>query len=284
MRFAIIGVGGYIAPRHVKAIKETGNELVAALDPHDSVGFLDSYFPNCEFFTQYERFDRYLDKMKRRGEPIDYVVICSPNYLHDAHIRSALRNGCNVICEKPVVLEPHNIFALKDIEKETGKKVNVILQRRLHPDLIALKKKIKERNEFHNVHIKFYAPRGKWYDISWKGKQELSGGIVTNIGIHIFDLMYWFFGHPKIKSTLILDKHNVSGTINFDNADVRWNLSTSGKEQERLFKIDGEEVDFTSGNDYLHTKSYEEILAGRGFTLDDALPSLRMVYNMRGEK
>ncbi len=292
--FALIGAAGYIAPRHFKAIKETGNVLVAALDKHDNVGILDSYFPNADFFTEFERFDRHVDKLKRRGESIDYVSICSPNYLHDSHIRFALRTGANAICEKPIVLNPWNLDALKDIERETGKKVYTILQLRLHPTIIALRDKIQSgpKNVVHDVELSYITSRGNWYQSSWKGDDAKAGGIATNIGIHFFDMLIWIFGAVNRVTVSRLDADTASGFLELENARVNWFLSISydhlpdevkkaGKRTYRSLTMGGEEIEFSEGFTDLHTKSYAEILEGNGFGIDDAKPSIDLAYKIR---
>lgn len=292
--FALIGAAGYIAPRHFKAIKETGNILVAALDKHDNVGILDSYFPNADFFTEFERFDRHVDKLKRRGESIDYVSICSPNYLHDSHIRFALRTGANAICEKPIVLNPWNLDALKDIERETGKKVYTILQLRLHPTIIALRDKIQSgpKNIVHDVELSYITSRGNWYQSSWKGDDAKAGGIATNIGIHFFDMLIWIFGAVNRVTVSRLDADSASGFLELENARVNWFLSISydhlpdevkkaGKRTYRSLTMGGEEIEFSEGFTDLHTKSYAEILKGNGFGIDDAKPSIDLAYKIR---
>jgi UDP-N-acetyl-2-amino-2-deoxyglucuronate dehydrogenase len=294
--FAITGVAGYIAPRHLTAIKDTGNMLVAALDPHDSVGILDRYFPGASFFTEFERFDRHLEKLRRSngGEKVDYLSICSPNHLHDAHIRLALRSGADAICEKPLVLNPWNLDTLQELEEETGNKVNTILQLRVHPSLIELKRKIQreDKNEKYNVRLTYITSRGPWYLYSWKGVNEKSGGIATNIGIHFFDLLIWLFG--KVQNTeLHLTRHDkMGGFIELENANVNWFLSIdrndlppdvvrNEKSTYRSITVDGNEIEFTEGFTDLHTKVYEEILSGRGFMIKDARPSVNLVYELR---
>lgn len=292
--FGLIGVGGFVAPRHIKAIKETGNSLVAALDKHDSVGVLDAYFPKAAFFTEFERFDRHVEKIKRTHERIDYFSICSPNYLHDAHIRFGLRNGSDVICEKPMVLNPWNIDALKQIEKESGKKVFSILQLRLHPSVIALKEKVKNspKDKIFEFDLTYITSRGNWYYASWKGDIEKSGGIATNIGIHFFDLLIWIFGDVK-KNIIHLHTHDRSaGYLEFANAKVRWFLSINentlptharehGKQTYRSIEIEGEELEFSEGFDDLHTFSYKEILSGRGFEIEESRKSIELVHEIR---
>src|SRR5690242_9327846 len=275
--FALIGAAGYIAPRHMKAIKDTGNRLIAALDKNDSVGILDSYFPEADFFTEFERFDRHIEKLKRKGIKTDFVSVCSPNYLHDAHIRFGLRVGANVICEKPVVLNPWNIDALAEIEKETGNKIFTILQLRLHPSIISLKEKIESetKGKKHEVNLEYITSRGHWYQISWKGDIQKSGGIATNIGIHFFDMLLWIFGDVKKNEVIEHNHHTASGRLALEKADVNWflsidpsNLPTEQKEKgQRTFRsltIDDAQFEFSDGFTELHTRSYEEILKGNG--------------------
>ncbi len=227
--FVMIGAAGYIAPRHMKAIKETGNNLIAAMDRSDSVGIMDSYFPAADFFTEFERFDRHLHKLKRKGTKLDYLTVCSPNYLHDSHVSFGLRHGLDVICEKPLVLNPWNIDSIQEVEKETGKKVNVILQIRLHPKIIALKKEIEKSKDFHEVDLTYITSRGNWYYTSWKGEDEKSGGVATNIGIHFFDMLNWIFGDVK-ESIVNLHNHDrASGVIKFEKAKVKWFLSINSE-------------------------------------------------------
>lgn len=295
--FILIGAGGYIAPRHMKAIKDTGNNLLAAIDKHDSVGVLDSYFPNADFFTEFERFDRHVEKLKRQGTKIDYVSVCSPNYLHDAHIRFGLRIGADVICEKPIVLNPWNIDALMEIEKETGKAVYSILQLRLHPAIIALRKKIADapKEKIFEVKLNYITSRGHWYHTSWKGDIQKSGGIATNIGVHFFDMLQWLFGAIKENVVTELDKENAAGQLVFEKANVQWDLSidakrlpgeavTGGKRTYRTLTIDGDEFEFSEGFTDLHTKSYEEILNGNGFPLSETKTSIQLVHDIRNYK
>jgi UDP-N-acetyl-2-amino-2-deoxyglucuronate dehydrogenase len=290
--FALIGVGGYIAPRHLKAIKDTGNNLVAALDRHDSVGILDSYFPEADFFTEFERFDRHLEKLKRKGTQIDYVTVCSPNYLHDAHIRFGLRIGADVICEKPLVLNPWNVDALMEMEKETGRKVNTILQLRLHPSIIALREKVLQTNKKYDVELKYITSRGHWYHISWKGDIQKSGGIATNIGIHFFDMLLWIFGNIKSNTVFEHSKEIASGRLELERANVNWFLSIDGntlpesvkqerKKTYRCLIIDGEEFEFSEGFTELHTRSYEEILKGNGFPLSETVQAISITHDIR---
>lgn len=295
--FALIGAAGYIAPRHLQAIKDTGNNLVAALDKFDSVGIMDSYFPQADFFTEFERFDRHIDKLKRIGQKIDYVSICSPNYLHDSHIRFALRHHADAICEKPLVLNPWNVDALSEIEKETGKKVYTILQLRLHPNIIQLKKEVESapKDKIFDVNLTYITSRGKWYHHSWKGDEIKSGGIATNIGIHFFDMLLWVFGDIKNLKIDSYEADKASGFLELTKARVNWMLSinennlpieakSKGKRTFRSLKMDGNEIEFSDGFTELHTKSYLEILSGRGFGLDDARPSIELAHQIRPKK
>ncbi len=299
-RFALIGAAGYIAPRHMKAIKDTGNVLLAALDRCDSVGIIDSYFPEADFFTEFERFDRHIDKLRRKGEKIDYVSICSPNYLHDAHIRFALRSGADAICEKPLVLNPWNLDALEEIEEECGQKVYNVLQLRVHPSIIELKKKIDEeyrtRDKKYNIDLTYITSRGKWYFISWKGDLSKSGGVATNIGIHFFDMLMWIFGsvqHSEVHYSEPLKK--MAGYIELERAHVRWFLSVDyndlpedikqkGQRTYRSITVDGEEIEFSGGFMDLHTVVYKDILEGGGFGIKEARPSIELVYQIRNIK
>ena len=294
--FAITGLAGYIAPRHLKAIKETGNNLIAAVDPHDSVGIIDSFFPEASFFTEFERFDRHLEKLRKSndGEKLDMLSICSPNHLHDAHIRLALRLGADAICEKPLVMNPWNLDLLEELESETKSKVYTVLQLRLHPALIELKNKIDNDKSVgkHKVDLTYITSRGLWYQYSWKADLEKSGGIATNIGIHLFDLLIWIFGNVK-ESIVHYSNHNsMGGFIELDNAEVNWflsidknhlpdNAASNGKRTFRSLLVDGNEVEFSTGFTELHTKVYEETLAGNGFRIKDARPSIELGYNIR---
>lgn len=292
--FAITGVAGYIAPRHLKAIQDTHNNLVAATDPHDSVGILDRYFPDASFFTEFERFDRHLEMLRHNNsdKKVDYLTICSPNHLHDAHIRLALRIGADAICEKPLVLNPWNLDTLEELEKETNKRIYTILQLRVHPALIAIKEKINNKNTRHKVILTYITSRGLWYNYSWKGIIEKSGGVSTNIGIHFFDLLMWYFGTSKHSEVHLSQPDKMSGYLELENADVVWYLSidkndvpeearNSGKTTYRSISIDGEEVEFTEGFTDLHTKVYEDILSGKGFGIKEARPSIETVYQIR---
>jgi UDP-N-acetyl-2-amino-2-deoxyglucuronate dehydrogenase len=295
--FGIIGVAGYIAVRHLHAIKETGNNLLASLDKFDSVGRIDSYFPESDFFVEFERFDRHFDKLKRTGTKIDYVSICSPNYLHDSHIRFALRHQAEAICEKPIVLNPWNIDALQEIENETGRKIYTVLQLRLHPKLLELRDKILNgpKGKVYDVDMTYVTSRGNWYSISWKGDIQKSGGVATNIGIHFFDLLSWIFGDTKKNIVHISEHQKAAGYLELENARVRWFLSLdykdipltvreSGKRTFRSITVNGEEIEFSEGFADLHTMTYKEILAGRGFGLKDARQSVETAFNIRNAK
>lgn len=295
--FALIGAAGFIAPRHMKAIKETGNNLVAALDKHDNVGILDSYFPNADFFTEFERFDRHLDKLKRRGDKIDYISICSPNYLHDSHIRYALRYGADAICEKPLVLNPWNLDALAEIEKETGRNLYTILQLRLHPSIIALREKVKNgpKDKTYDVDLTYITSRGNWYHSSWKGDTSKSGGVATNIGIHFFDMLIWIFGDVTKNEVKQLTTDTAAGYLELGQARVTWMLSIDynqipqdvravGKRTFRSLTMEGEQIEFSDGFTDLHTRSYEEILKGNGFGLTETRASIELVYSIRNQK
>lgn len=292
--FTLIGIAGYIANRHVKAIKDTGNELVAALDKFDSVGFVDSYFPDTAFFVEFERFDRHIAKLNRTGKQIDFVSICSPNYLHDSHIRFALRSGADAICEKPLVLNPWNIDALIDYEKETGKKVYNILQLRHHPSIIELKRKIENgpADKIYDIDLSYITSRGSWYHFSWKGEVHKSGGIATNIGVHFFDMLTWIFGDVKENKVHVLKDDKAAGFLQLEKARVRWFLSIDyedipkqikekGQRTYRSITVDGEELEFSGGFTDLHTISYKEIILGNGFGAECARNSIQTVYNIR---
>ncbi len=292
--FALIGAAGYIAPRHIKAIKETESDLITAYDPNDSVGILDSYFPNTAFFTEFERFDRHIDKLKRQNNKIDFVSICSPNYLHDAHIRFALRNGSDAICEKPIVLNPWNIDALLEIEKETGQNIYTILQLRLHESIKTLKNKIElaPKDRKYEFDLTYQTSRGNWYYTSWKGDISKSGGIATNIGVHFFDMLGWIFG--RVKETIVhLHTHDrAAGLLEFERARVRWFLSIDydtipqsvkamGKRTYRSMEIDGQQIEFSDGFTELHTKSYLDILNGGGFGIEASRQAIEIVHDIR---
>ena len=291
--FALIGAAGYIAPRHLRAIKDTGGQLVAAFDPSDSVGIMDSHFPDARFFTEFERFDRHLDKTRRDGGKIDYVSICSPNYLHDAHVRSALRGGSEAICEKPLVLNPGDIDGLAALQKSTGKRVHTILQLRLHPAIIALKEQIAadRGNRMHEVDLTYITSRGQWYYESWKGDEARSGGLATNIGVHFYDMLSFVFGPLKENVVHHRAMDCTSGYLEYEKARVRWFLSINVRDvpesvaaKQRTYRsitVDGKEVEFSEGFTDLHTLSYREILAGRGFPLDHVRPSIETVARIR---
>jgi len=295
--FGIIGVAGYIAAKHLRAIKETGNNLLASLDKFDSVGRIDSFFPESDFFVEFERFDRHIDKLKRTGTKIDYVSICSPNYLHDSHIRFALRHQAEAICEKPIVLNPWNIDALQEIENETGHRISTILQLRLHPKIKELHEKIRNgpKGKIYDVDLSYVTSRGNWYQISWKGDIQKSGGVATNIGIHFFDMLTWIFGDVKKNIVHLSDTNKAAGYLELENARVRWFLSidfndipvsvkNSGQRTFRSITVDGEEIEFSEGFTDLHTLSYKEILAGRGFGLKDARQSVETAFSIRNSK
>lgn len=294
--FALIGAAGYIAPRHMIAIKETGNELVAALDPNDSVGIIDSHFPDADFFTEFERFDRHIDKLHRAGDSkrVDYISICSPNYLHDSHMRFALRSGADAICEKPLVLNPWNIDGLLEIERDTGRKVNTILQLRVHPAIVALREKVLASNKTtkHEVDLTYITSRGHWYLQSWKGDQRKSGGIATNIGVHFFDMLHYIFGELQANVVHQSDDTKAAGYLEYEHARVRWFLSVdfqdvpqaqrnAGQRTFRSITVDGDEIEFSGGFTDLHTRSYQEILAGRGFGLEENRVAISTVATIR---
>jgi UDP-N-acetyl-2-amino-2-deoxyglucuronate dehydrogenase len=293
--FALVGAAGFVAPRHMRAIKMIGGELKVALDPNDSVGVIDSHFPDAHFFTEFERFDRHVDKLHRRGKGVDYVSICSPNYLHDAHVRFALRSGANVICEKPLVLNPWNLDGLSEIEQSTGRIVSTILQLRLHPAIKALKERVERSNHRHRVELTYITSRGRWYHSSWKGDESKSGGVATNIGVHFFDMLGYLFG-PAICSVAHLrtpvraagflecDKADISWFLSINNADLPASVTSQEKSTYRSMLLDGEEIEFSDGFTDLHTRSYEEIVAGRGFGLDEARSSIEITSAFRSAK
>ncbi len=295
--FGLIGVAGYIAPRHIHAIKETGGNLCAALDKFDSVGILDRYFPEASFFLEPERFDRYLYKRQRQGNPLDFISICSPNYLHDAHIRMALRNGSDAICEKPLVLNPWNVDALEQLEEDTGRKIHHVLQLRLHPAIVALKNKVDQASpdKIYDVDLSYITSRGKWYHESWKGDIAKSGGISTNIGIHFFDMLQWIFGEPEQNTVHRHQADQAAGFLQLKKARVRWFLSLNfhdipeaarekGFQTYRSISVEGEEVEFSGGFTDLHTQSYQQILNGKGFGLNDARSSIAIVHEIRNSQ
>lgn len=294
--FAIVGVGGYIAPRHLKAIKETGNNLVAATDPFDSVGILDRYFYDVNYFKEFERFDRHVEKLRRAndGQAVDFVSICSPNYLHDAHIRFALRVGADAICEKPLVLNPWNIDALAEIEEESGQKIYNILQLRVHPAILALKEKIANSNkkEKYDIDLTYITSRGKWYFYSWKGDIPKSGGVATNIGIHFFDMLTWIFGDVQTNEVHVQTDKKSSGFLELEKANVRWFLSldktdlppqavAEGKPTYRSIMVEDEEIEFSGGFTDLHTVVYQDILQGKGYGIRDAYSSVKIAHDIR---
>ena len=294
MNFVLIGAAGYIAPRHMKAIKETGNTLLAAYDPYDGVGIMDSYFPQAHFFTEFERFDRHIDKLKRAGTHIDYVSICSPNYLHDSHIRYGLRIGADVICEKPLVLNPWNVEALIELENEYNNKVHTVLQLRHHESILELKRKIEKHpdDKVYDIELTYITSRGNWYYTSWKGDEAKSGGIATNIGVHFFDMLQWIFGPMQDFSVITKTPDTNAGTLIFKRAKVNWYLSinaenlpdvakNNGLPTYRTLKIEGEEIEFSKGFTDLHTVSYQKILSGQGYGLTDAKNAIEIVSQIR---
>lgn len=302
-RFALIGAAGFIAPRHMQAIKDTGNRLIAALDPADSVGILDRYFDNVDFFTEFERFDRHIELLKRKDKnsKIDYISICSPNYLHDAHIRFALRVGSDAICEKPLVLNPWNLDGLRVVEEELGQRIYNMLQLRVHPEILKLKSAgrlirqpagDKRQKKKADVELTYVTSRGKWYHYSWKGQLEKSGGVATNIGIHLFDMLMWIFGKVQSSEVHYANNKKVSGFLELENANIKWFLSIDksdlpekalkeSKTTYRSILIDGKEIEFSSGFTNLHTVVYQDILDGRGFGLEDARPAIELAHQIR---
>ncbi|WP_235299271.1 Gfo/Idh/MocA family protein [Portibacter marinus] len=293
-KYALIGAAGYIAPRHMKAIKDTGGQLIAAYDPNDSVGIIDSYFPDAAFFTEFERFDRHLEKLKRRKEKVDYVVVCSPNYLHDAHIRFGLRYGADVICEKPVVLNPWNIDALQEMEQETGQRIYNILQLRLHDSIIDLRNLVSNapKDKIFEFDLTYQTSRGLWYYTSWKGDESKSGGIATNIGVHFFDMLGWVFGEVRNNLVHIHTHDRAAGYLEFDHARVKWFLSinydtlpeavkANGQRTYRSVTIDGREIEFSQGFTELHTKSYQDILNGGGYGIEESRKAIELVHEIR---
>lgn len=295
--FAITGVAGFVAPRHLKAIHDTGNRVVAACDPHDAVGLLDRFGFDVRFFTEFERFDRHLEKLRRgpEAERVHYVSICSPNYLHDAHMRMALRVGADAICEKPLVINPWNLDALNELEEETGRRIYTVLQLRLHPALVAFRERLRASpGKRHVVQLAYLTARGRWYDVSWKGVDERSGGIVTNIGIHFFDLLVWLFGPVAKAEVHLREGKRAAGTLALGSADVQWYLSAEAadlpftpvpgsKTTFRSIMVDGEQLEFSEGFTDLHTRVYEEVLAGRGFGIGEARPSIELSHRIRQE-
>jgi UDP-N-acetyl-2-amino-2-deoxyglucuronate dehydrogenase len=295
--FALIGAAGFVAPRHMRAIKDTGNRLLAAHDRNDSVGVIDSYFPDADYFTEFERFDRHLEKLKRQGAPVDFVSVCSPNYLHDAHIRFGLRLGADVVCEKPLVLNPWNVDALREMELETGKRIYTILQLRLHPAIIALRDRILQEptDKKHDIDLTYITSRGKWYYASWKGDVSKSGGIATNIGIHFFDMLHWIFGELQTNTVHLHNHDRAAGFLEFERARVRWFLSINadtlpadirekGGRTYRSLTMDNHEIEFSEGFTDLHTLSYRDIFEGRGFGLQEAGHAVQIVHDIREQQ
>lgn len=297
--FALIGAAGFVAPRHLRAIRDTGNQLIAAIDPHDSAGVLDSYFPDARFFTEIERFDRHLEKLRRKSEEerVHYISVATPNYLHDAHVRLALRVQADAICEKPLVINPWNLDQLAEVEAETGRRVYAVLQLRHHPALLALEEQLDRsaNSHRHDVRLTYVTRRGPWYHVSWKGVPEKSGGLTMNIGIHFFDAFLWLFGAAEASSVQVYDRDRASGTLELERARVRWFLSTNaddlpesaraaGLHAYRSIEIDGTETDFSGGFDDLHTRVYAEVLAGRGLGIEAARPSIDLVYDIRNSE
>jgi len=292
--FAIIGVAGFVAPRHIRAIKDCDGSLIAALDPHDSVGVLDSFFPETHYFSEFERYDRHIDKLRRKGpkEKVHYVSVCSPNYLHDSHIRHSLRSDCDAICEKPLLLNPKNLNGLIELEKETNKKVHAILQLRLHPIIEEIKKNITQTKNKRKVTLTYITSRGNWYHRSWKGIEEKSGGVVTNIGIHFFDMLIWLFGRVVLNQVHCLDQNRASGYLELENAEVEWFLSVDENDlpeearinKQRTFRnieVDDQEIEFSKGFTDLHSDSYRAVLAGHSFGVEDSRASIELVHDIR---
>ena len=293
-QFALIGAAGFVAERHIRAIKETGNQLCVATDPFDVMGRMDSYFPSAEFFTDYSEFEQYIGNQQKTDDPINYTSICSPNYLHAKHIQSALNNQTNAICEKPLVLYPEEVFKIENAEEESGKKVFNILQLRLHPAIIALHEKIKNNrsNKIYDVDLTYITSRGKWYYKSWKGDMEKSGGVATNIGIHFFDMLCWIFGDVEKSTVHQYEANKAAGFLQLKNARVRWYLSldfadipeqtkVKGNRTYRSITVDGKEVEFSEGFSDLHTKSYQDVLSGNGFGLQEAKPCILLTHEIR---
>ncbi|MET0342501.1 MAG: Gfo/Idh/MocA family oxidoreductase [Polyangiales bacterium] len=294
--FALIGAGGFVAVRHVRAIAETGNRLIAALDPHDNVGLLDQWFPEADFFVEFERFDRHIDKLRRKGAQVSYVSVCSPNYLHDSHIRFGLRSGADVICEKPLVLNPWNVDALEEMEQETGRRVFNVLQLRLHPAIRALRERYATPGrDKHDVELAYITSRGRWYHVSWKGEPSKSGGIATNIGVHFFDMLQWVFGPVEACVLHRATPETAAGYLELARARVRWFLSidaktlpddvrAKGQRTYRAIRVDGDEVEFSEGFGDLHTATYRDVLAGGGFRCAEARPAIELVHRIRTAK
>lgn len=295
MDFALIGAAGYVAPRHMKAIRESGGTLVAAFDPADSVGVIDEYFPDAWFFSEFERFDRHVNRIRREGQAISYLTVCSPNYFHDAHVRFGLRAGADVICEKPLVLNPWNLDSLAEVSEETGCTVSSILQLRIHPGIVKLRQMLdaEDMDTKHDVDLTYIAPRGRWYDVSWKGDTSKSGGIATNIGIHFFDALIYLFGPVQQSVVHLAEARRSAGYLELGNARVRWFLSAEREDLQmtgtkdaatyRSMTLDGQEIDFSSGFQDLHTQSYRQIIAGKGFSIEDVRPSIVLASQIRTE-
>jgi len=292
--FALIGAAGYVAPRHMRAINDTGNRLVAAMDPFDSVGIIDQYAPDARFFTEFERFDRHCEKLKRQGDSnrVHFVGVASPNYLHDAHCRFALRLGADAICEKPLVLNPWNVDALQELERETGQRIYNVLQLRLHPSVIRLKEMVDDgpAEKHFNIDLKYITSRGRWYHTSWKGDIHKSGGVATNIGVHFFDMLIWIFGPVQESLVEIRENNKMTGRLELENASVTWHLSVDGNELPpqangkstwRYLELDGEEFEFSDGFNDLHTAVYKDVLDGGGYGLDAARPAIELVHQLR---
>lgn len=293
--FAMTGVAGFVAARHLKAIHDTGNRLVAAVDPHDAVGVLDRYNFDVRFFTEFERFDRHLEKLKRgpESERVHFLSVCSPNYLHDSHMRLALRVGADALCEKPLVINPWNLDGLQELEKETGRHIYTVLQLRLHPALVEFREKLQQGSgRRHRVQLAYLTARGRWYDVSWKGVDERSGGIVTNIGIHFFDLLVWLFGDVQSTEVHLREQKRAAGNLTLARADVEWYLSAEASDLPfepkpgsqttfRAITVDGHQLEFSEGFTDLHTRVYQEVLAGRGFGIESARPSIELSYRIR---
>ena len=297
--FALIGAAGYIAPRHLNAIKDTGNNLVAVTDPHDAVGIMDSYFPDALYFPSQERFERYINKLKNENDAnaIDIVSICSPNHLHESHIRLAFWSGADAICEKPLVINPWNLDTLTGLEEETGKRVSTVLQLRLQPDIVQFKEQFEKEkhNEKIDVNLTYITRRGNWYHYSWKGDEEQSGSLMMNIGVHFFDLLVWLFGDVERYELNHFDANKAAGVLELKKARVRWFLSidyddlpkehkAEGRYAYRSFTFNGDEIELSKGFTDLHTRVYESILAGKGFGIEDARPSIELVHRLRGCK
>lgn len=294
LNFALLGVAGFVAPRHLQAIRATGHRLVAACDPHDAVGVLDRYFLDAKFFSEVERFDRFLERARRSGDAqrVHYVSVCTPNYLHDAHVRLALRVHASAICEKPLVINPWNLDQLAELERESEGRVYTVLQLRLLPQLEELRRRVRERAQRADVVLTYVTRRGPWYAISWKGSVEKSGGLPTNIGIHFFDLLQWIFGSVSRCAVHLAEPDRWSGLLELERADVRWYLSTRAQDLParaleedrpayRSLTMDGEEIEFSPGFTDLHTAVYQDILAGGGFGIEDARPSVELAHRIR---